>query len=78
MVFRSGTTGEREDAKVILILVTITLDSRHTYLELSEDFRIGSLGIQHAITEIQRKVSEVLPEVIADFLSRCKAKLMTG
>jgi hypothetical protein len=47
-VFRSGIGIEREAAKIILILVVTMPEGPHVYLELSEDFRIGSLSIDQS------------------------------
>jgi serine/threonine protein kinase len=77
-VFRNGVGSEREDAKIILLLVVTMPDRQHAYIELSEAFRIGSLSLDQAIAKVQAEISERLPAAIADFLSRCKRIMTSG
>jgi hypothetical protein len=71
--YREENREDLEDVKVFLLLAVLTPESQHNYFEFAEDFRPGSLGLDRAIERLRDEVNRRLPNVIGDFLSRCKA-----
>jgi serine/threonine protein kinase len=72
-IYREENREDLEDLKVFLLLAVLTPESQHNYFEFSEDFRPGSLSLDRAIERIRGEMDHRMPDVISDFLSRCKA-----
>ncbi len=72
-IYREENREDLEDLKVFLLLTVLTPESQHNYFEFSEVFRPGSLGLDRAIERLRGEIDRRMPEVISDFLSRCKA-----
>jgi len=78
VVHRVHPVTDLADLKVSLVLAAMTPDSQHNYLEFLEGFKPGSLNLDRVIERIKNAIDRQLPDVIADFLSRCKTAGVPG
>ena len=70
--FRAKLVEDLRDAGVTVMIVMLTADSQHTYLEEAEHFRLGSLHLDQIIDQLGAKINVELPGIIAHFLTACR------
>jgi serine/threonine protein kinase len=71
-VHRSQPIQDLDDMAVVFILARMTAESQDDYIREFKRFRPGSLSLDRAIAEIASMITEMLPGIIADFLTACK------
>lgn len=64
-----------EDTTNLLLgamLATVTERSQHTYFQMLEPFRAGSVQLDHAISKLSTKINTELSTIIAHYLTTCR------
>lgn len=72
VVHRSQPETDLEDMAVTVILAIMTPETQQNYLDEFRPFQPGSLEVNQIISELNHKIAEVLPQIVADFLTACQ------